>query len=47
LAVGIADAIADRPEQVHHGLAVSEDRLENFFLVLPRDEVQLLGGKVP
>ena len=38
---------AGNQEQVHHGLAVSEDRFENFFLVLARGEVQLLGGKVP
>ena len=35
------------PSRFHHGLAVSEDGFENFFFVLARGEVQLLGGKVP
>jgi len=33
----IADAISNRTEVVHHGLAISEDRLEYGFLMLEVD----------
>ena len=47
LAMGVPDPVPDGSEVIHHGLAVSQNRLEYPFLVLVWRQVELFGSECP